>query len=480
MGEHSIKSRLIAAVVVSQIILALALGSFGVWYTRHRLIGALDATLNARAVSIAALVRFPEDDTSTSLVFDNRLVPKPLERKRPDLFQIRVTGQGVVAESPDWTQTVPMPASRSHWSFTFAGSPYRGIRLEHLPILDQEGSGPLSPVTLSVVYAAPMVRVNREVAEAAMYITLASLVTLAAAIFVAVLGIRRGLRPLQELAANAARVSTREWEIPETTERTKELTPLAQAMKEMLHGLRKSFSQQREFLGNAAHELKTPVAVVKSTIQSTLQKPRTNQEYRLAMECALEDLARIEKLLQWMLRLARAEQWASGAGRRDLEIVNLAETCSEATDRLKSVADARNIKVLLSGDDRAKLRADPEDLHLIWANLLDNAIRYSQEGSEIRITVTRVSASRATVTVTDSGPGIPENEIPHLFERFYRADHSRARDTGGFGLGLAIARALTQAYGGAITAASKVGEGTSIIVELPLVPEDDDLTAAAR
>ena len=480
MGRQSIQSRLIAAVVISQLVLALALASFGVWYTRHRMISALDATLKARAMSVAALARYSEDDTSTSLIFDSSLVPKPFERKRPDLYQIRVVGQGVVAQSPEWPQNLRPPGTHSYWGFTFAGEPYRGVWLNDVPILDREKSGPQPSTRLSVIYAVPLAKLNEEVTEAAAYIAVAGLLILASTVCIAVFSIRRGLRPLQELATQAARVSTSNWEVPETTEQTVELVPLTRAMKTMLDGLKEAFAQQREFLGNAAHELKTPVAIVKSTMQLTLQKAKTKEEYRLGMEQSLEDLDRIEKLLQWMLRLARAEQWATGAIRRDLEIVSLAETCEQAVDRLMPMARSRNVEIRVSNNEDVQLRADPEDLQLIWSNLLANAIRYSPEGSWITVAITRVQAHRAAVTVSDFGPGIPDHEIPHVFDRFYRADPSRARDTGGFGLGLAISRALVQAYGGTITVCSNVGEGTSMIVELPVLTADPSLTTTPQ
>src|SRR5439155_15745731 len=105
--------------------------------------------------------------------------------------------------------------------------------------------------------------------------------------------------------------------------------------------------QQREFVGNAAHELKTPVAVLKSTLQSLQQRPRASEEYRAGIEAALEDLARLEQLLGWMLRLARAEQWAQGGLRRDLEMVEITETCEEAIDWMRTLAESKNVKLEL-------------------------------------------------------------------------------------------------------------------------------------
>ncbi len=464
MHRQSIQYRLIAAVIISQLVMAVALALFGVWYTRHRLISTLDATLQARAISVAALVRYPEDE-SAALVFEKDLVPMPLERHHPDLFQVKVNSGTLVARSPDFPGDLVVPADASRWTFHFRGASYRGVLLKNLPILDSEPDAPKPPPTLFVIYAVPMGHLREEVAEAGVYLGSAALLALMITVAFAVFGIRRGLRPLQELTATASRVSPQNWEMEEPREHTQELIPLTRAMQTMLDGLHRAFSQQREFLGNAAHELKTPLAIVKSTLQSTLQKPRSSEEYRTGLEQALEDLDRVEMLLNWMLRLARAEQWAIGAVRRDLEIVSIAETLHNTAERLLPLAKAQGVSIRISAEQDAQLRADPEDLQLVWANLMENGIRYGAK-SGLEVGLTR-GANSAIITVSDRGPGIPPDELPFIFDRFYRADRSRARDTGGFGLGLAICRALVEAYGGTITASSKLGEGTSMTVELP-------------
>jgi signal transduction histidine kinase len=238
-------------------------------------------------------------------------------------------------------------------------------------------------------------------------------------------------------------------------------------MTNMLGRLEHSFVQQKEFLGNAAHELKTPLAVVKSTLQSLLQRPRSADEYQKGLEHCLEDLQRLEQLLQWMLRLARAEQWAHGALRRDLQVIDVTATCEEAVERVRHLAAERGMTIRLAKNGQVPLQADPEDLQLVWSNLLENAVRYSPEGGLVEMNVATVNGGPVRVTVEDHGPGIAADELPHIFDRFYRGDPSRNRATGGFGLGLAIAKALVEAYGGKITAESTPGEGTCMTVELP-------------
>jgi two-component system OmpR family sensor kinase len=140
-----------------------------------------------------------------------------------------------------------------------------------------------------------------------------------------------------------------------------------------------------------------------------------------------------------------------------------------AVARLRPVADERHVKIQLNTDGAVFLQADADDLELMWSNLLENAIRFSPAGGSVQLRV-RANGQRGYVEVHDSGPGIPQSELPHVFERFHRGDASRARNTGGYGLGLAISKALIEAYGGSITPMSRVGEGTTMIVSLPSNP----------
>jgi two-component system OmpR family sensor kinase len=238
-------------------------------------------------------------------------------------------------------------------------------------------------------------------------------------------------------------------------------------MTAMLEGLHRAFTQQREFLANAAHELKTPVAILKSTLQSLLQRPRAAEEYHAGLEQALDDMARLEQLMHSMLRLARAEQWAAGSARRDLEAVEVAATCESALEHLAPVARERGVTIHFASNGPMPMRADADDLELVWSNLLENAIRFSPAGGDVQLRA-RSNGSRGYVEVEDNGPGIPQSELAHLFERFHRGDSSRARNTGGYGLGLAISKALIEAYGGTITPQSPPGQGMRMVVEVPL------------
>jgi signal transduction histidine kinase len=470
-GYSSIKGWLITIVVLSQTLLAAGWLFGGIFYTHRQLLSTLDGRIQARAMSVAALVRYTEA-ANGAVYFDDSLMPPSLDPSHSDWFAVWTEKSGLLTRSANWPAGFEIPStSRDHWYFNWAGIRYRGLRLAGVPVLDREEGNAFHPQTLTIVYASPTLQLDQQVRQSGSYIALSGLLLLAVTVLLALWGIRRGLLPLQELAGKAALVSTQNWELhlPEEIQEIKELRPLTESMRTMLDRLHHSFDQQSEFLGNTAHELKTPVAVLKSTLQSMLQRPRTLDEYRAGIEHSLEDLERLEQLLQWILQLARAEQWARGALHRDLEVIDLTATCEDSIERIRALAESRNTTIHLSKNGPVLFQADPEDLQVVWINLLENAVRYSPAGGSVEVAVSWGNNGGAQIIFEDHGTGIEPAHLPHIFERFYRGDPSRNRATGGFGLGLAIVKALVEAYGGVITADSTPGKGTRMTVVLPAV-----------
>lgn len=475
MRRQSIQHHLILTVLLSQLLLAAGLVFAGVFYTQRRLISALDDAMRGHVMSLVALVRYTGDG-SGNVYFDDSLVPKPLDLAHPDMFAVWTETSGLLVRSTNWPTGLEISPGgrvqkgRVHWNFRWAGVPYRGLRVLQVPVLDRDKGKTSHLQTLTVVYGTPMVSLRSELHKSTVFLVLASALILAMSMPFALWGVRRGLVPLQNLAAEATSVSAQNWRfrIPDEAQQIQELQPLSEAIVRMLERLHRSFKQQKEFLGDAAHELKTPVAVLKSTLQSVSQCSRTGEEYRAGMERALEDLARLETLLQGMLHLARAEQWAQGALRRDVPLVDLAASCEEAVLRIRGLAETKDVKIHLSTNGSDLLKADPGDLQMVWINLLTNAVRYSRSGGPVEVSIARRENHIVQVVFTDRGEGIAKADLPHIFDRFYRGDRSRTRATGGFGLGLAISKTLVEAYGGTIRADSEPGQGTRMTVELPV------------
>jgi signal transduction histidine kinase len=463
----SLAGRIIARVIVCQLVLTAALTTVAVLSARQELGHGFDAELNGWAINTLAAVRYTESEVP-DLLFDPSLLPPSSDPAHADLFEIRRGNGAVLARS-----ATPVPAEveqgNAFADFVLNGIPYRAIILQQVPVLDREENIPV-PVRVTVIYAASLIAMRQHLIELGASVAGVSLLLLFIVSMVAAWAVRRGLEPLRELAGQAGAISVLNWEFrpPAEASIAKELAPLTRAIETVLDRLRESFRQQRDFTSDAAHELKTSVAIVKSTLQSLLQRPRPEQEYRAGLESLLEDCGRLEDLLARLLRLARIEQWAENGMHRKLGITEITSTCEAAISRIQALADERNIQIELVNPQEVHLRADPEDLEVIWVNLLENAIHYSPAGSRVIIEVDRNGGSMACVSVRDSGPGIPEEQLPHVFQRFYRGDPSRSRSTGGFGLGLAICKAMVVAYGGDIQAMNRNGQGTEMRVHLPL------------
>jgi signal transduction histidine kinase len=470
MRSFSIKRRIVTAVVVTELILVVCLLLLAGYMIRSNAIRSFDASLHGRAMSVAALIRYTEGP-HPELQFDGTLLPRPLTKDVPDLFRIETQDGHVLA-----TSTAPPPMSgvrgqgAESWEFSFAGSPYRALRLPDVPVLDSEEGQPKSMDTLEVTYAASTRELRASLARAFISILAGGIVLLGISLYVSIRAIERGLQPLSELAVGVNSISPTDWDLKLTDSSlaVAEVAPLTRAMSRMVETLRAAFQQQRDFTSNAAHELRTPVAILKSTLQSLLQESRTGEMYRAGIADALSDLGRLETLLHSMLRLARAELYAGAGERSALSNVDVVGTCEAAIARLTPLAQTRGTTISLAAPaDVLPVHAEPEDLEIIWANLIENAIRYGPPNSEVKITAARRDGS-VSVAVEDKGPGIPPGELSRIFERFHRGDHSRSRESGGYGLGLAIAKAFVECYGGSIAASSVAEGGTRIGVELPI------------
>ncbi|HWG36589.1 MAG TPA: HAMP domain-containing sensor histidine kinase [Terriglobales bacterium] len=464
--RRSLRFRLLAGVLASQLVLAAGLVWAGIVFTRRQLERAFDAGLQGRLTSIAALVRYPE--SGGGLLFDASLLPPP-RRRHPAMYQVRSQSGAVIANTFAPEIALPPLTSRTrepYWDFKVHGASYRGIRESGLPVMDAEEPGVAPAAKLDVYYAASTQDEHEEVMAAGAAIGATSLGLLLATLLLAGWIMRRELAPLRTLATDAAAISPRNWrlEAAPAQAQSSELLALTEALQRMLGRLHESHQQQRAFLANAAHHLKTPVAVVKSTLQGLLQRPREAAEYITGARAALQDVERLEQLLQRMLRLARLEQ----AIENESSVKPLAEleaSCRAAIEHVQPLARARNVSLRGNGLGAGyALRADADDLELVWVNLLENAVLYSPAGGAVEIACEGAGAG-VQVTVRDQGPGIPPDEAPFVFERFRRGSASPA---GGFGLGLAIARAIVQAYGGAIAVVPQAAPGATLRVVLPL------------
>ena len=242
-----------------------------------------------------------------------------------------------------------------------------------------------------------------------------------------------------------------------------ELGRLAELINSMLERLGRSFDQQVRFTADASHELRTPLAVILAQVELALSRQREAPAYRDSLEACGRAARRMKSLVDDLLTLARAD-----AGKLELRIrpVDLAHIAEDCVALLEPLADKRSIRIQL--DTRTvPLKGDPERLGQVLTNLLSNAILYNRPGGQVNVSVGSTDGA-AIVIVEDTGVGIPEGELPLVFDRFHRVDAARSRESGGSGLGLAICRSIIEAHGGTITLASQVHHGSTFTVTIPL------------
>lgn len=279
---------------------------------------------------------------------------------------------------------------------------------------------------------------------------------------------RRALRPIDRMVGLARRIgaSNLRQRLPDPGSRD-EVGRLAATLNEMLDRIERAFEHQRRFTADASHELRSPLSRLRSEVEVTLRRPRAAPEYEAVLRSALEEVERLSRLSEELLALARLD---AGEGAEPSQVpVPLAPLVEEELKRLEAEAGERRLAVVLEGHPGLAVQGTPEALlRLVVANLLHNAVKFSPPGGRVTVTVAPEGA-QGILAVSDTGPGIPPEDLPRVFDRFYRASASRSPDVPGVGLGLAIARAIVEAHGGRIAVQSTPGGGATFTVRLPLV-----------
>ena len=253
-----------------------------------------------------------------------------------------------------------------------------------------------------------------------------------------------------------------------------ELARLAVTLNAMLSRLETSFDALRRFTADASHELKTPLTVLRADVERAMHPTVPDDERLVALEEALQETARMADLVEGLLTLARADE-----GRFDLhrEPIDLEPVVRDVFETAHILGEDAGLTVALTAVEEARVMGDPVRLRQLFLNLITNAIKYTPAPGRVEISLSN-RLDGVTFTVRDTGIGIAAADLPHVFDRFFRADRARTRrvqgsdgtsmDGGGFGLGLAISQWIARAHGGTLTATSRLGRGSTFVVSLPI------------
>jgi len=279
---------------------------------------------------------------------------------------------------------------------------------------------------------------------------------------------RRIARPVENVERAAAAVCAGDLDQRVPAEGSiRELNRLGRAFNQMTESLRQSERAKNSFVADVTHELRTPLTVIKGTIETLEDGALSDVDGRGPLLASMHrETDRLIRLVNGLLVLIRAD---AGTLNMSIRPLDLAEVARARCDHLAPLAARRQVHLAVRAEKTpgvACALGDPDRVSQVLDNLLENALRYSPEGSTVEVQISQ-QGSECGCAVHDRGPGIPEEHLPHIFERFYRVDISRNRQRGGAGLGLAIAQALIVAQGGRIAAVSRAGEGTTVRFFLP-------------
>jgi two-component system, OmpR family, sensor kinase len=280
---------------------------------------------------------------------------------------------------------------------------------------------------------------------------------------------RRALRPVDEIRQKAAQITSRNLsERLPVVHTGDELERLATDLNRMIGRLEESFQQINRFSADASHELRTPLTVLQGELESIARNSSNlPAEIRDTIGSALEETHRLTKIVENLLAISRLE---AGDARKQRERLDFAELARNTADQMRLLAEEKHIHLDCNGAEAVEVDADPARLKQVVVNLLDNAIKYTPESGRVSISVMKQDG-RAVFEIADTGIGISPDDLPHIFDRFYRADKARSRQMGGTGLGLSIVRSICLAHDGQVKVESIEGQGSVFHIQLPLAKD---------
>ena len=440
--RESLRTRLLLwhAVIVAIVVTSFGAGvSYLAWRSR---LSDIDAALHARAAALAGALR-PADGGSFDLTLPRRLPADDADRP----YHVLWDTAGQVIDRSDPELTIDRPAH--------AGAVTRGARRE-LALITTSGA--------TIVVGRDLSRARSEVWALAGAILVAGVFAVALSLVGGWWLVSRAMNPIARISSTARAMVEGDFAARVPIDRVEtEFGQLGRALNQAFDRLHASLIRQRRFTADASHELRTPLATISTEMQWALSRERAGHELRPSLEATARAAGRMEGVVERLLALARQESETPP----DLNVsVQLDAVVREAAQDLLPLAAERRVDISLDAVPVA-VSGDPERLREAVSHLVTNAIRYNRDAGHVQIRVQH-AGDHADVSISDTGAGIAESDLPRVFEPFFRTDAARSRDGGGAGLGLAVTRAIVTRHGGEVLCTSELGCGTTMTVRLPV------------
>ncbi len=440
---------------------------FAVWATL--VAGSVIAYVTTRAVLIADLdARLMEKAASLPQIIGEADIPPPAYLPEPnDRFIIEnFAGQTLARARNQMSVPTEKPALIRARFVRMEGTWMRSVTIRAVPRVVAKTPTLKPNEEVTVIYSGSAERLNQLLTSLAVALIVFDVIGGAAAWMMAMRLSKTALRPLTGAAEVIGTIDETHLDRRiETNNLPDELMPVATRLNELLNRLQEAFSARRQFLADASHELRTPVAALVTTMEVALRRPREASEYRSTFETCLTEANMLKQLVQRLMEQARSEQFGHDEEPSEINISQLLDECAAAAASLGAPA---GIQVIRRYGEDLTLVAQRNRLHSVVMNLLGNAVEYNIPGGTIEV-IGKMPADRTRLdlTIRDTGKGISPDNLPRVFEPFYRADTARKHDPSHLGLGLFLARSHIRAMHGEIRAESTLGAGTSFHLWIP-------------
>jgi len=435
-------------------------------FSRKLYYDSLDFALQSNAEALASLVEEEDEGDGPELEFADEIMRRFSRLERPDLFAIILENGSVLEKSASLDPIPPFVMKTSTGvqfrDFENRGNKYRGIILSFERRVEEN---PNRKFHIRVFFASSDHMIRKQVESILKFLIWSVSAGLLLSALLAYVVSLRGLAPLRRLARDTGGIHEGALSQRLCDEcLPHDLAPLAGAMNDLLSRLEKAFEREKRFSCDAAHELRTPVATLKSGIQAALLSNSNPDDCIHVLRELLDDVERLESLCDSLL--VTTKEQGAGDGRDGISLAEWAGEIHKSLEHMLPLADMKNIrltcKVPLDQYPNIFLNTNRPSTHRILNNLVDNAIRHNNPGTSICVHV-EISENMVFLRVEDDGSGIISEDLECLFERFHRADKSRSRDSGGQGLGLYISRTLARTFDGDILYQPAEPHGSSFI-----------------